>query len=404
VSDLERVPEASGKIGRTGLHVTRLVFGGAPIGGLFAPVAEDDALATLEAAWAAGIRAFDTAPHYGVGLSERRLGRFLAGRPRAEYVLCTKVGRLLVPADDEVDGAEGFYGTPRLTRVRDYSRDGVLASLEGSLRRLGTDRVDIALIHDPDEHGPQALGEAYPALAELRDQGVIGAVGVGMNQVEMLEWFLPRADLDCVLVAGRYTLLDTRAAASLLPECARRGVAVLAGGVFNSGVLAAAPGPDATYDYQPAPPALIDRARRIGAACARRGVPLGAAALRFTLRHPAVTAAVVGARSPGEIRDDAGYLSGSPPGGADAPLPAPASDAPLPAPASDAPPPAPASDAPPPAPASDAPPPAPASDAPLPAPASDAPLPAPASDAVFDELFEELIRDGLISDPFGGTR
>jgi D-threo-aldose 1-dehydrogenase len=295
-------------IGQTGLRVTRLVFGGAPIGGLFAPVAEDAALATLEAAWAAGIRAFDTAPHYGVGLSERRLGRYLAGRPREEYVLCTKVGRLLVPADGDVEGAEGFYGTPRLTRVRDYSRDGVLASLEGSLDRLGTGRVDIALIHDPDDHGRQALDEAYPALADLRDQGVIGAVGVGMNQTEMLEWFLPRADLDCVLVAGRYSLLDQSAGAELLPLCADRGVRVLAGGVFNSGILAD-PRDGARYDYAPAPPALLARARRIRDICAAHGVPVAAAALQFTLRHPAVTAAVVGARSPAEITADAAYLS-----------------------------------------------------------------------------------------------
>jgi D-threo-aldose 1-dehydrogenase len=324
-------------IGQTELRVTRLVFGGAPIGGMFAPVDDGAALATLDAAWAAGIRAFDTAPHYGVGLSEQRLGRFLAGRPRDQYVLCTKVGRLLVPSGGDVEGTDGFYGTPRLTRVRDYSRDGVLASLEDSLGRLGTDHIDIALIHDPDDYRTQALDEAYPALAGLRAEGVIGAVGLGMNQTEMLEWFLPRADLDCVLVAGRYTLLDTRAAASLLPECARRGVAVLAGGVFNSGVLAD-PRPGATYDYRPAPPELVDRARRIGAACARRGIPLGAAALRFTLRHPAVTAAVVGARRPEEIREDAGYLSASLPG------------------------------------------------------------------ALFDELFEELVEDGLVTDPAGGTR
>ena len=323
-------------IGQTELRVTRLVFGGAPIGGMFAPVDDGAALATLDAAWAAGIRAFDTAPHYGVGLSEQRLGRFLAGRPRDQYVLCTKVGRLLVPSSGDVEGTDGFYGTPRLTRVRDYSRDGVLASLDDSLSRLGTDHIDIALIHDPDEHGPQALDEAYPALAGLRAEGVIGAVGLGMNQTEMLEWFLPRADLDCVLVAGRYTLLDTRAAASLLPECARRGVAVLAGGVFNSGVLAD-PRPGATYDYRPAPLELVDRARRIGAACARRGVPLGAAALRFTLRHPAVTAALVGARRPEEIRQDAGYLSASLP------------------------------------------------------------------ETLFDELFEELVEEGLVTDPAGGT-
>jgi D-threo-aldose 1-dehydrogenase len=291
------------------VRVTRLVFGGAPIGGLFAAVDDGAAQATLEAAWEAGIRAFDTAPHYGVGESERRIGRFLAGRPRGDYVLSTKVGRLLRPAaGDYADGAEGYFGTPQLTRVRDYSRDGVLASLEASLGRLGVDRVDIVLIHDPDEHGPEALDGAYPALAKLRAEGVIGAVGVGMNQVEMLEWFLPRADLDCVLVAGRYTLLDTRAAISLFPECQRRGVAVLAAGVFNSGVLAD-PGPAATYDYLPAPPDVMDRARRIGAACARRGLPIGAAALQFTLRHPAVAAAVVGARSPAEIAADAGHLA-----------------------------------------------------------------------------------------------
>ena len=296
-------------VGGSGVRVTRLVFGGAPIGGLFAAVDDGAAQATLEAAWEAGIRAFDTAPHYGVGESERRIGRFLAGRPRGDYVLSTKVGRLLRPAaGDYADGAEGYFGTPQLTRVRDYSRDGVLASLEASLGRLGVDRVDIVLIHDPDDHGPEALDGAYPALAELRAEGVVGAVGAGMNQVEMLEWFLPRADLDCVLVAGRYTLLDTRAAVSLFPECLRRGVAVLAAGVFNSGVLVD-PAPGATYDYEPAAADVMDRARRIGAASARYGLPIGAAALQFTLRHPAVTAAVVGARSPAEITTDVGYLA-----------------------------------------------------------------------------------------------
>jgi D-threo-aldose 1-dehydrogenase len=305
-------------LGGSGLHVTRLMFGAAPIAGLFAPVAEDRALATLEAAWAAGIRAFDTAPHYGAGLSERRLGTFLASRPRDEYVLCTKVGRLLVPApadaaDVDADGAEIFCEAPRVARARDYSRAGVLASLEGSLERLGLDRIDIALIHDPDDHPREALDCAYPALAELRSQGVLGAVGVGMNQAAMLEWFLPRADLDCVLVAGRYTLLDRQAAITLFPECMRRGVAVLAGGVFNSGVLAD-PAPGARYDYGAAPPGILDRAQRISAVCARHGIAIGAAALQFTLRHPAVTAAVVGARSPGEITDDAGYLAAPVPG------------------------------------------------------------------------------------------
>jgi D-threo-aldose 1-dehydrogenase len=301
-------PPPTVPLGRSGVDVTRLVFGGAPIGGLYAAVDDDAAQATLEAAWAAGIRAFDTAPHYGVGLSESRIGRFLAGRQRGDYVVSTKVGRLLEATDDDIDGTDRFYGTPRLKRVRDYSRDGVLASLEASMRRLGIDHVDIALIHDPDEHGQQALGEAYPALADLRSQGVIGAVGVGMNQAEMLEWFLPRADLDCVLIAGRYTLLDASAAVTLLPECQRRGVAVLSGGVFNSGILAD-PGSAPIYDYRPASPGILRRAERIAKVCARHGFAIGAAALQFPLRHPAVTAAVVGARSAAEITTDAGYLA-----------------------------------------------------------------------------------------------
>jgi D-threo-aldose 1-dehydrogenase len=301
-------------LGHSAARVTPLMFGAAPIGGLFAPVTEAAARATLEAAWAAGVRAFDTAPHYGAGLSERRLGGFLRGLPRPEFTVCTKVGRRLVPADGDVEGAYGFYGTPAMSRVQDFSRDGVLASLEDSLDRLGLDRIDIALIHDPDEHTAQALDEAYPALAELRSAGVIRAVGVGMNQAGLLDWFVRRADLDCVMVAGRYTLLDTSAARTLFPECQRRGVAVLAAGVFNSGVLAS-PGPDATYDYSAAGPRIVDRARQMAAICARYGLPLGAAALRFSLAHPAVTAVVVGARSPAEITQDASYLAGDLPDG-----------------------------------------------------------------------------------------
>jgi D-threo-aldose 1-dehydrogenase len=284
-----------------------LVFGGAPIGGLYAPVSDEAAAGTLQAAWDAGIRAFDTAPHYGVGLSEQRIGDFLAGCPRAEFIVSTKVGRRLVPAagPGSADGADEFYGTPALSRVRDYSADGALRSLEDSLRRLRLDRVDIALIHDPDEHMTEALDGAYPALARLRADGAVGAIGVGVNSAPLAEWFVSRCDLDCVLVAGRYTLLDDSAAGSLFPLCRSRGVAVLAAGVFNSGVLA---GGD-RYDYAPATPGILDRARRIAGVCTRHGVPVAAAALRYVLRHPAVTAAVVGARTPDEIRADAGYLS-----------------------------------------------------------------------------------------------
>jgi D-threo-aldose 1-dehydrogenase len=283
-----------------------LVFGGAPIGGLYAPVSDEAAAATLQAAWDAGIRAFDTAPHYGVGLSERRIGDFLAGRPRDGFVVSTKIGRRLVPADGArfADGADEFYGTPALSRVRDYSADGVRRSLDDSLRRLRLDRVDIALIHDPDDYLAEALDGAYPVLARLRADGAVGAIGVGVNSVPVAEWFVSRCDLDCVLVAGRYTLLDDSAAGSLLPLCRSRGVSVLAGGVFNSGILAGG----TRYDYAPAPPGVLARARRIAEACARYDVPMAAAALRYVLRHPAVTAAVVGARTPDEIRADAGYL------------------------------------------------------------------------------------------------
>jgi D-threo-aldose 1-dehydrogenase len=290
---------------------SEFVLGTAPIGGLFAPVSAADAASTLAAAWDAGVRAFDTAPHYGVGLAEQRLGAFLAGRPRSSFVVSTKVGRLLVPATGSasVEGAESYYGTPSYSRVWDFSADGLRRSLSSSLERLGLDRVDLVLIHDPDDpsHAREALDSGYPALRELRESGVIGAIGIGMNQPEVPAWFVERADLDCVLIAGRYSLLDTSAAEVLLPLCERRGVAVLAGGVFNSGILAD-PAPGASYDYQPAPSALLSRAQRIREVCARYGLPIGAVALRFTLRHPAVTAVVVGARSPAEVSADVGYL------------------------------------------------------------------------------------------------
>jgi D-threo-aldose 1-dehydrogenase len=286
-----------------------LVFGGAPIGGLYAPVSDATAAATLQAAWDAGIRAFDTAPHYGVGLSEQRIGDFLAGRPREEFVVSTKVGRRLVAATGSgfADGADQFYGTPALSRVRDYSADGARRSLDDSLRRLRLDRVDIALIHDPDDHLAEALDGAYPALERLRADGTVGAIGVGVNSAALAEWFVSRCDLDCVLVAGRYTLLDDSASRSLFPLCLARGVAVLAGGVFNSGILAN-PADGARYDYAPAEPGVLARARRIAEVCARYDIPVAAAALRYVLRHPAVTAAVVGARTPAEIRADAEYL------------------------------------------------------------------------------------------------
>lgn len=290
------------RLGRRGPEVTRLGFGGAPIGGLFEPVSEAAAAATLDAAWDTGVRFIDTAPHYGAGLSERRIGAWLRGRPahdRGQVVLSTKVGRLLVEQEGgpPPEGVEGFYGALPYQRVFDYSRDGVLRSVEQSLARLGVDRVGVLLIHDPDEHWEQAAGEAYPTLHELRDQGVTAAIGAGMNQAEMLARFVRETDVDTVLLAGRYTLLDQRGLVELLPLCEERGVAVIAGGVFNSGVLA---GGD-TYDYGPAPGEIRERVRALRKVCDRHDTPLEAAAMQFPLGHPAVTSVVVGARSPEEV-------------------------------------------------------------------------------------------------------
>jgi D-threo-aldose 1-dehydrogenase len=290
-------------IGRGGLRVSALALGTAPLGNLFAPVAADDAEATVRSALEAGLTYVDTAPHYGLGLAERRLGRALAGLPRDRFVVSTKVGRLVRPlAPGETADPEGFADTPPAKRVWDFSGDGVRRSLEESLERLGLDRVDIALAHDPDDHEREAYEQALPALIELRDQGVVTAIGAGMNQAEMLTRFVRDLDLDVVLVAGRYSLLDQRALAELLPTCAARGTAVVVGGVFNSGLLAD-PRPGATFDYAPAPPELVERAARLAEVCARHGTPLRAAALAFPFGHPAVTSVLVGARSAAEAAD-----------------------------------------------------------------------------------------------------
>jgi D-threo-aldose 1-dehydrogenase len=289
-------------LGRTGLRVSALGLGTAPLGNLFSPVSDQDADATVRAALDAGITYLDTAPHYGLGIAERRLGGVLAGLPRDAFVLSTKVGRLVRPLQaGEAADPEG-YVTPPGKRVWDLSRDGVRRSLEESLQRLGLDRVDVAFLHDPDDHERQAYRDAFPALAELRDQGVVRAIGAGMNQAEMLARFVRDLDLDVVLVAGRYSLLDQRALRELLPACAERGVAVVVGGVFNSGLLAD-PRPGAPFDYLPAAPELVARAGRLAEVCGRHGVPLRAAALAFPFGHPAVTSVLVGARTAAEVQD-----------------------------------------------------------------------------------------------------
>ncbi|MFF4364173.1 aldo/keto reductase [Streptomyces sp. NPDC001604] len=292
-------------LGTTDVRVTELSFGAAGIGNLFRPVTDEAASAAVEAAWDAGVRTFDTAPHYGLGLSERRLGAALRGRDRAAYTVSTKVGRLLEPRPEGGRGddlAQGFAVPDTHRRVWDFSCDGVLRSLEASLDRLGLDRVDIALLHDPDDHAEQALTEAYPALERLRGEGVVRAIGIGVNQCALPARFLRETDIDVVLLAGRYTLLEQEGLAEVLPQAAARGRSVIVGGVFNSGLLTD-PKPGAMYDYAPTPPHVLDRALRMKAVADRHAVPLRAAALRFPLGHPAVASVLSGARCAEEVRD-----------------------------------------------------------------------------------------------------
>ena len=294
-------------LGRTGLRVTRLGLGGASIGGLFEAIGDDVAVATVDHAWDIGVRLFDVAPLYGYGNAERRMGMALADRPRDDYVLSTKVGRLVRPTAEIAPGADidrqrfgdrddAFYvGTGPVRMVFDYSADGVRRSIEESLARLRLDRIDVALIHDPDDHWQAAIDGAYPALHRLREEGVIRAIGAGMNQSAMLARFAREGDFDVFLVAGRYTLLDQEALAELLPLCVERGVSVLVGGVMNSGVLAA-PRPGSRFNYTPAPVDVVRRARRLAEVCERHAVPLRAAAIQFPLAHPAVRSLVAGVR------------------------------------------------------------------------------------------------------------
>jgi D-threo-aldose 1-dehydrogenase len=294
---------ALSRVGRLGLG--ELGFGGAQIGNLFEATSPDVAAAAVHAAWQAGVRYFDTAPHYGLGLSERRLGHALCEHPRAEFLVSTKVGRLLVP-NDRAQGPddEGFAVPATHRRVRDYSRDGVLRSIESSLERLKLDRIDIVLIHDPDDHVTEAIDQAAPALSELRDQGVVQAYGVGMSDHAILTRFVRETDLDVVMLAGRYTLLDQSAAVDLLPAALTHGVGVINAGVFNSGVLAQPrPRPGDWFDYAAAGADVTDRAMRLAEACGRFGVELPTAALAFARRHPAVVNVVVGLRTRRQVED-----------------------------------------------------------------------------------------------------
>ena len=287
----------------------RLGLGGAPLGNLFNPVSEADADATLHAAWDSGVRLFDTAPLYGAGLSEHRVGAFLRTKPRETFALCTKVGRLLDPDMAAPNVQHGYVGGLPFTVRFDYSAAGTLRSVADSLQRLGTARLDAVWIHDPaeDTHGAEwrdrleeALSGAVPVLERLRGEGVIRAWGLGTNCVAPCLLALERASPDALLLAGRYTLLDDAGLDALLPACARRGVAVVLGGAFNSGLLAGG----VTYEYAVAPPEMIRRAREISLACSQFAVDVKAAALQFCLAGPAVSAVLTGARTPAEISEN----------------------------------------------------------------------------------------------------
>ncbi|MEW9518593.1 aldo/keto reductase [Streptomyces tubercidicus] len=297
-------------LGRTPVGVTELSFGAASLGNLMREVDDDQARAAVDAAWDSGVRYFDTAPHYGLGLSERRLGAALRDRPRDGFTVSTKVGRLLRPTSDPSgdDLANGFAVPATYRRAWDFSAYGVRSSIEDSLIRLGLDRVDIVYLHDPDEHEQQAFGSAYPELERMRGEGLVGAIGAGMNQTRMLHRFVCETDVDVVLLAGRYSLLDQAGLTCLLPDAARAGVSVVVGGVFNSGLLAD-PKPGATFDYAPAPEQLLHRALRLKDVCVQHGVPLRAAALQFPLGHPAVASVLVGARSAAEAADASSMMN-----------------------------------------------------------------------------------------------
>jgi D-threo-aldose 1-dehydrogenase len=279
---------------------TVLGIGGGPLGGLFRHVSEEDACASVERAWDRGVRLFDVAPFYGHGRAERLMGSVLRTKPRDAFVLSTKVGRLLRRA---AASPTDFVDADDREPVFDYSADGVRRSLEESLERLGLERVDLLLIHDPEQHLDQAVRESQPALARLRDEGLVAAVGVGTNHASTLSRFARETDIDCALLAGRTTLLDRSGCEEALPLCAERGIAVLAGGAFNSGILAddSAQG---TYDYAPADEAARRRVAALRALCDRHDVPLTAAALQFPLRQPAVEAVIVGVRAPAEVDAD----------------------------------------------------------------------------------------------------
>ena len=303
-------PRARVRLGSSDVHVDQLLLGLVPLGNLYKVVPEEEAQRVLQTWWDHGQRTYDVAPVYGFGLAERRLGQFLADKPRADFVVSTKVGRPVrqgAPDDPELywpDGTPYFHGMPDDVRpYYDYTRDGMLRGFEQSLERLGVGHVDYVHMHDPDDHIREAIEVVFPTLAELRSQGVIGAIGVGTNWGRVAYPIARDCDIDAVLLAGRYTLIDFEGTEQLLPLCEERGISIINGGVFNGGFLAD-PRIGATFQYRPTEDqALVDRAQRIKATCEAHGVSIKAAALQFSMGHPAVTAVVIGASSAGHAEE-----------------------------------------------------------------------------------------------------
>jgi D-threo-aldose 1-dehydrogenase len=304
------------------LTFTELGFGSAPLGNLYRAVSGKDAEATLDAAWKAGLRYYDTAPLYGLGLSETRLNRFLKGKKRKDYVLSTKVGRRLqVCKPEERTGIGKFFDTPSRREIFDYSYDGVMSSFESSLERLGVDEIDILLVHDCDvfTHGSEAvrdihlrtlMSSGYKALMKLRDEKVIKAFGAGVNEWQVCQTMAEQGDFDLFLLAGRYTLLEqTEPLNSFLPLCEKRGIGIILGGPYNSGILATGAKPGAHYNYENAPKDVLERVRKIEAVCKSHKVKLPEAALRFPLTHPSVVSVIPGAVSPQQVALNAKTLS-----------------------------------------------------------------------------------------------